>query len=216
MRSAAGDAASRIARSTVSRAAVPFWAAGAAAAILLVSTISLGAFDRAEPAPTPYAAGDEAELSLYSIAVLDAHVADEIEDQYVTAEDGETLVIVTARVENLASYPVAAVGSADRVSSRLVNAAEPLLALSGIPSTSSARVWRTDDSAGSVLLQPRVPAEVQVVWPVPEDAVADGRVMLDVYDAVEGRGQVILSSDHITWRRSALAARFTLDVAEAP
>lgn len=184
--------------------------------IALISSALLGGFDRADPAPATYAAGHEANLTLYSITVLEAHLAEEIEEQHISADDGEVLVVVGARLENLASYPVGVGRSADRVASHLLNASEPLLTLSGVTPTSSEYVWRTDESASGVILQPRVPAEVQLVWPVPTEAVADGRVTLDAYDAVESRGQVILSSDHITWRRSALAAQFTLDVAEVP
>lgn len=215
MASAARNATIGTARSAVSRASIPFWAAGGAVSIALVSTLALGGFDRAEPAPTALTAGDKADLSLYSIAVLDAQLADEIEEEYVTADAGEVLLMVTARLENHAAYPVGVEGGADRVASRLFNAGEPLLALSGITPTSSGHVWRTDDSAGGVILQPRVPAEVQLIWTVPAEAVADGQVMLDVYDAVETRGQIILSSDHVTWRRSALAAQFSLDVSES-
>lgn len=210
------ERAAGAARSAVGRSSIPFWSAGGALAILLVSVVALGGLDRAEAAPVQYDVGDEARLSLFSITVLDARLADEIEEESVSADEGEVLVVVTARMENLAEYPVGVGRAVDRVASRLVGVTEPLLSLSGVTPTSSPYVWRTDDSAGSVILQPRVPTEVQVVWPVPEDAITAGVLTLDVHDADARRGQIILSSDHITWRRADLAAQFTLDVGEAP
>jgi len=208
--------AAQLGRSAVGRASIPFWAAGIALVATLVGTLALGGFDQAQTVPERLEAGGEVRTSLYTVSVIDAHRADEIEEEYVEAEDGEVLVVLTVRLENLAPYPIGVGSSADRVSARLVNAGEPLLELSGADPASSARVWRTDDSSGGVVLQPRVPAEAQLVWAVPVESVADGQVTLDVYDAVETRGRVILSSDAITWRRSDLAAQFTLDVAETP
>lgn len=205
----------RLAESAVGAASIPFWIGGALLAVLLVVTVAVGGLNRAEPSPVQLPVGDELRLPLYAVTVLDAHLADEIEDEFVTADDGETLVIVTLRLENLASYPVGVGGSVDRVQSRLFSVGEPLIALSGVDPSSTTYAWRTDDSAGGVVLQPRVPTEVQLVWPVSADAVTGREATLDVYDADETRGQVILSSDHITWRRSDLMAQITLDVTES-
>lgn len=208
------DSSTRLVRSAVSTASIPFWTGGALLATLLVVTVAVGGLNRAEPSPRQLAVGEELRLPLYAITALDARLADEVEEEFVTADDGETLVIVTLRLENLAPYPIGVGRSADRVQSRLFSVSEPLIALSGLEPTSSTYAWRIDGSAGGVVLQPRVPTDVQLVWPVPTDAVADGAVTLDVFDGDETRGQVILSSDHITWRRSDLAAQIPLDVME--
>ncbi len=215
MTDAVRGSSTRLARSAVSATSIPFWTGGALLATLLVATISLGGLNRAEPSPAQLPAGDELRLPLYAITVIDAYLTDEVEEEFVTAEDGEVLVIVTARLENLAPYPVGVGRSADRVQSRLFSVSEPLIALSGVDPASSTYAWRTDDSTGGVVLQPRVPTEVQLVWPVSADVATGGTVTLDVFDADETRGQVILSSDNITWRRSDLAAQVTLDVTEA-
>lgn len=204
------------ARSAVGRSSIPYWATGGAVAVLLVSIVALGGLDRVEAAPLQYDVGDEARLPLFSVSVLDAHLADEIEEERVSADEGEVLVVLTARMENFAEYPIGVGRTVDRVESRLVGVTEPLFTLSGITPTGSSYVWRTDGSAGSVVLQPRVPAEVQVVWPVSEDAVHDGALVLDVYDAATRRGRIILSSDHVTWHRSDLAAQFDLGIGGTP
>lgn len=202
-------------RAATGRVAIPFWIGGGILAALIVTVIAFGGLNPATSAAPQLAAGDEATTPLYTASVLDAHLTDEIEDEHVSAEDGDVLVVVTMRLENLADYPVGVGRSADRAESRLLNVAEPLLELSGITQTASASAWRTDDSIGGVVLQPRVPVEVQLVWPVPAAAVASGALTVDVYDADETRGQVILSSDNITWRRAGLAAQFAIDVKEA-
>ncbi|MGO1506884.1 MAG: hypothetical protein ACTHZW_06140 [Microbacteriaceae bacterium] len=210
-----GQMAGSARRAATSRAAIPLWIGGGLLVALVVAVIALGGLNPATSSAAQLVAGDEATTPLYTASVLDAHVTDEIEDEHVAAEDGDVLVVVTMRLENLADYPVGVGRSADRAESRLLNVAEPLLELSGITQTASARAWRTDDSIGGVILQPRVPVEMQLVWPVPAAAVASGTVTVDVYDADETRGQVILSSDNITWRRAGLAAQFEIDVEEA-
>ena len=205
----------RVARSAVSRASIPFWIGGALLAALLIVTVSLGGFNRADASPAQLPVGEELHLPLYSIAVLDAHLTDEIEDEFVSADDGETLVVTTVLLENHAPYPVGVGNAVDGVQSRLFTMRDSLIDLAGVELSSTPYAWRTDDSAGGVILQPRVPTEVQLVWPVPADAVSDGKVTFDVYDADETRGQVILDSRNITWRRSDLAAQITLDATEA-
>lgn len=208
----ARSATARIARTAVSPASAPIWASGGVLVIALTALIALGGLNQAVPAPALLSTGDEERMSLYSVSVLDAYLTDEVEEKYVSAEPGETLVVVTMRLENLAGYPISIGGATDRVASRLINTTEPLLTVSGFDTAGNSQAWRTDGSGGTVQLQPRVPAEVQIAWPVPSDAVTSGTITLDVYDAQQTQGKVILSADHITWRRTTLAAQFTIDV----
>lgn len=202
-------------RAAISRRAVPAWVVAGAITVLLVTAIASGALETDEVAPTPLGAGEEVRMPLYSVTLLDAQLTDEVEEQSLSADPGETLVLVSMRLENLSDQPIGVGRSADKIASRLIHVETSLLSLSGVPSAESTDVWRDDGSAGSIILQPGVPSEVTIAWIAPEDAFSDGTVGLDVYDAVETRGQVILSADQISWRRGELAARITVDTEES-
>ncbi|GAB3595754.1 hypothetical protein [Microbacterium tumbae] len=206
----ASSAVSSALRTLFSRRALPAWITIAAMAACLTVLVVTGGLDETESVPEPVALGTEVRLSTYAVTVLDVEFADAVEEEFLEADPGETLLVVTMRMENLSDRAVGVDNAADRISSRLVNVAEPLLALSGAEPTSSAAVWRDDGSAGSVILQPSVPAEVRIAWPVSEADVAEEGVQLDVYDAVAQSGQIILASDVVTWRRAGLVARIDL------
>lgn len=206
---------SRTVRSAISPAIRPVWAAAGVVAVLCTAIAAFGGLNQADVTPMQLTEGDEAHQSLYAVTVLDAELTDEVEEEFLSADSGETLVILTMRLENLSDRPVGVGRTADRVESRLINVNAPLLALSDVTSEESTRVWRVDGSAGAVILQPGVPSEVKMAWVVPEDSFTDAPVRLDVYDATESMGQVILSADAITWRRTDLAATITVDVEDA-
>jgi len=208
------NAIAHASRAAISRRAIPAWVAAAALTVLLVVVIASGGLETDEVAPTPLGAGEEVRMPLYSITVLDAQLTDEVEDQSLSADSGETLVLVSMRMENLTDRPIGVGRSADQIASRLIHVDESLLSLSAAPSADSNGVWRNDGSAGSVILQPDVPSEVTIAWTAPEDAFADGLISLDVYDAVETRGRILLSADQISWQRGDLAARITVDTEE--
>lgn len=212
------DAAAGAARTAFSRRAVPLWIAAAAVVGLLAGFIGFGGLAPASRTPAMVAAGDEARTSLYTVSVLDVELADAVESQFLEAGPGETLLLVTVRLENLSDRAVGVERSADRVESRLIVGREPMLALSGVTPTDTARSWRADESTRAVILQPGVPADVTIAWPVRDDAATaaafdEGTVRLDAYDAVEQSGQVILAASTITWRRAELRAQLDLDVA---
>lgn len=210
----ARTAVARASRAARNRRAAPAWIAGGAIAIIVVTVVASGGLDKSDVAPSPVTAGHEVRMPLYAITVLDSTLADEVEEQYLSADPGEILVLVSMRLENLTDRPIGVGRGADNVASRLINVDESLLSLSGVPSAKSVDVWRNDGSAGSVVLQPGVPSEVTIAWIAADDAFTDEVVRLDVYDAVETHGQVILSADQISWRRAGLAARITVDAAE--
>lgn len=209
---AARQAADGAARSAFAPAAVPLWAAAVAIIGLPVAFVAFGGLAPATSQPLLVPAGSEARTSLYAVTVLDAEVTDEVEGQYLEAEPGETLLVVTVRLENLSDRAVGVEGTADRVASRLLSSSAPLLELSGVTATDTARSWRSDGSLRAVVLQPGVPAEVRIAWPVADDALAEHEPHLDVYDARAQSGQVILSSSAVTWRRTELVARTPVEV----
>lgn len=205
----------RITRGAVATA--PWLISAAVVVALLAVFIGFGGLAAASRTPAAVATGEEARTSLYSVAVLDAELTDAVESQFLEAEPGETLLVVTVRLENLSDRAVGVERSADRVESRMIVGRESLLALSGITTTGTARSWRADGSTPAVILQPGVPAEVNIAWPIADDAdtaaVLDaGTVRLDVHDAVEQSGQVIISASTITWRRAELLAQLDLEV----
>lgn len=218
MAAGARDAAAGAARTVFSRSALPFWISAAAIIALLAGVIGFGGLAPASRTPAQVSAGDDARTSLYSVTVLEAELTDAVESRFLEAEPGETLLVVTVRLENLSDNAVGVERSADRVDSRLIVGREPMLELSGVTTTGEARSWRADGAQRAVILQPGVPAEVTIAWPVPDDdataaAVADGTVRLDVHDATEQAGQVILAASTVSWRRTALNAQLELEVA---
>lgn len=214
----ARDAAVGAARTVFSRRAAPFWIAAVAIVGLLAGFVGFGGLASASKTPTIVATGDEARTSLYSATVLETDLTDAVESQFLEAEPGETLLVITVRLENLSDRAVGVERSADRVESRMIVGREPMLELSGIAATGTARSWRADGGRRAVILQPGVPADVTIAWPVADDAatkdaLAEGTVRLDVYDGVEQSGQVILAASTISWRRDELSAQLELEVA---
>lgn len=199
-------------RSLFASSSAPVWIAAIAAIALILVFIAFGGLRPAESSPTLTPAGEEARTSLYAVTVLRAELADSVDEQLFEAESGDDLLIVTVRLENLTSHAVGVDQGADRVKSQLIRAQEPLLALSGVTATDDARAWRTDGTLRGVILQPGVPAEVRLVWPVPEGSFPDGIAHLDVFDARERTGQAILSASAVTWRRTELATRVAVEV----
>lgn len=191
------------------------WAAGAAVAALLIVVIATGGFARAVATPRVVAAGDEVRTGQLSVTVREAELTREVESEYLDAEDGEVLLVMTLAMENLTDDPIGVGTTADRIDTNLVNHDEPLLDLAGVEPTDSAYVWRADGSAGQVYLQPGVPAEVMIAWTIPEDAITGDTVSLDVHEAVVSTGAVILSSRVVTWRAGDIAARVAVALSEA-
>lgn len=196
---------------------VPRWVWVVAASVLLVAVIVIvtGGLARSVTEAAEVAAGDEVRTPTYAITVLDVAFTDAVESEYLEAEPGEKLLIMTARMENLADAPIGVGTTADLLKANLVNTAEPLLDLHGAEATGSATVWRADGSAGQVVLQPGVPDEVTIAWPVPDGAFSDGAVALDVHEAEVSRGAVILSSRVVTWRPDGVVARILVSASEA-
>lgn len=190
------------------------WVAAAAVAALLIVVIATGGLAQALTEPRRVDAGDEVRTGQLSITVLEAEFTREVESEYLDAEDGEVLLVVTLAMENLTDNAIGVGTTADRIDTNLVNHDEPLLDLTGVEATDNADVWRADGSAGQVYLQPGVPAEVTIAWPVPEDAMTGDTVSLDVHEAAISTGAVLLSSRVVTWRAADIAARIVVPVSE--
>ncbi|KQZ24270.1 hypothetical protein ASD43_07850 [Microbacterium sp. Root553] len=189
-------------------------AASTATAVLLVVGVT-GGFTRATVHPPELGVGDEARMSTYAITVLGAEVATEIESEYLSADPGEKLLVMTTRMENLTDAPIGVGTTADRTKANFINTAGPLLELADATATDSVSVWRADGSAGQVILQPGVPSQVTFAWTVPEEALSDGEVSLDVHEAEVRRGTVILSSNAVSWRAAEVGARITVAAEDA-
>ncbi len=209
---AAVKMAKTAARSAFTRASLPFWVGGAAVVAVLGGFVGLGGLRSADTDPDVVAAGDEVATSLYAATVLDVELADTVESQFLKAEPGETLLVVTFDLENLSERAIGIDRSADRVESGMLSSRTPLLELSGVTATGAARSWRADDSTRAVILQPGVPAEVKIAWPVSERLISEHGARLNIYDATERTGKVIVSSSTISWQRADLTAQVALEV----
>jgi hypothetical protein len=192
------------------RRAAPAWVAAGIVLVVGAVLAATGAFTTAVHEPERLTVGDEVRLSTYTVSVRDVELADAVEDQHVEADPGETLLLVTVRLENLTDRAVGVGTTADRITSRLVNATQALLALSGVDDLESARIWHDETSVRSPLLQPDVPADITLAWRIPTAALDAEDIALDVYDAKVRTGKIILSSDVVTWRRGEHVARIDL------
>ncbi len=216
MRGVAGTAsaaARRSLRGAFAPSTAPVWIAAVLVLALVIAFLSLGGLRAASRTPGAAAADQEVRTSLYAITVHDAELVDEVEEHFWKAKPDEQLLILSVRLENLTDHPVSLIGAADGVTSRLIDSSSPLLSLSDVTATDPGRAWRDDGSRGTPVLQPGVPAEIVIGWPVPRGSFADGDVRLNVQEAREVAGQIILSSSSITWRRTALVARITVGLA---
>ncbi len=198
-------------RSALDPSTAPLWIAVVVALGIALPFIAFGGLGPAQRTSAQASAGEQVRTSLYAVTILSAELVDEVEEQYLEAEPGDRLLVVTLELENLSTVPVGILQTVDGVRSRLVSSSTPLLDLSGGTASDDPAVWR-DGSLAAVVLQPRVPAEVRIAWPVPADSFPDGTAMLDVYDAEPRAGQVIQSSSAITWRRTEMAAQVSVEV----
>lgn len=190
------------------------WLAAFGAAVLVVIAVATGGFARARVDLVQVGQGDEVRTTTYAITVLDARLAQNVEEEYFEAEPGEELLVLTARMENLSDTPIGVGSTADLTKANLVNTDEPLIDLVDVTVSDRASVWRPDGSAGQVFLQPGVPSEVRIAWVVPADALSDA-VSLDIHEADVSRGAVLLSSDVVTWDPAEVAARITVPVGDS-
>jgi hypothetical protein len=214
-RSAAARAV--VARWGRSFAEVPRWiwfAAGAVAVVLVVVGL-VGGYATARTTHAEVGAGDEVRTSAYAIAVVDAEFTDAVESEFLSADAGETLLVLTTRMENLSDEAVGVATTADRTRAGFVNTDRPLLELVGVTPLEVVSVWRDDGSSGQVVLQPGVPSEVTFAFTVPDDAYVDRDVAIDVHEVEVRRGAVILSSRVVSWRPAELVARIVVPAERA-
>ncbi|GAT73651.1 transcriptional regulator, LacI family protein [Microbacterium sp. HM58-2] len=189
----------------------PAWAVAAVAVVLLVVVILTGGLEPARSSPAPARAGEEVRTPTYAVTVLDAQLTDEIEEQLLDADEGETLLVIRMLLENLSDRPIGIPSSTDRLTSNLVSPGRALLEVHGVDQSVGPTVWRDGESAGSLVLQPGVPSEVAVAWRADEDAFEGGKVTIDVHEAVVRHGAVILSASVETWNAGAVVARVTAE-----
>lgn len=198
-------------RALFSPSTAPVWIIGVVALAGVLLFIAWGGLAAAQSTARQSNAGDEVRTSLYSVSVQSAQLVDEIEEIYFTADPGEDLLVLRLTLENLTDRPAGALNAADGIASRLVGVRESLLQPSGVSAVTDVRAWRAGSTAAPVL-QPGVPTQVDVAWPVPEGSFSDGTLVLDVYEARERAGQIIVSSRDVTWRRTELAAQISVEV----
>lgn len=198
-------------RSVFSRRATPAWITLGSLIAAATVLIAVGAFDTAENEPAAVAIGEEVRLPTYAVTVLDVEVTDAVEDQFLEAEESESLVLVTLRLENLSDATISVDGTSDGISSHLVNSSSPLLDLSGVAVTGSAGYWRDVTSSRRPLLQPDVPAIVTIAWPVESADLDSDDLALEVHEADPQHGNIVVASTDVTWWQGDLVARIDLE-----
>lgn len=198
-------------RAVFSRRAVPAWMAAGALSVGVAALIGFGAFDTAQHEPAAVAIGEEVRLPTYTVTVLDVEITDAVEEQFIEADPGESLLLVTMRLENLTDATIGVATTTDRITSRLLGSATPLLTLSGVADPGIPQIWRDVGVTKDPLLQPGVPAEVTVAWRVASSELDPGTIALEVHEAVVRSGQIIISSDVVTWARGEMVALIDLE-----
>lgn len=206
------SAASDLARKTFSRSAIPTFVAVGVVAAAVGAFALAGGFNAATPSVEQVEIGTEVSLPLYSITVKDAEIVSEVEDNYMSEQDGQVIIVATVVLENLTNETIGVDRALDRIDSRLVTSGESLIDLDGIESVAPGAAWRAGGSVLSVKLQPGIPTEVMLGWYVEEADLAGGDIGINLYDATPRGGQVLISEDTVSWGRDKLIAHVDLDL----
>jgi len=141
------------------------WFAGIGTAAFLVATAAFGGLSTAAgPQVTALGPGGQHRNDQFAITVERAVLIDEFPDAGVYVEDGERVLALLIRVENVWNQPLAAYPDSSLTQS---------LEIEGLAGASPDSVARYDDATLSPSLQPGVPAQVLLAWAVEAGAFAD-------------------------------------------
>lgn len=204
--------ATSVARAAVDRSARPVWIIAGLVAVTAGAFAAAGTFGPASGSASVVAMGEEVAVPLYSVSVQDLDVVPEVEDNYMPVSEGEVILVLTVRLENLSDGTIGIDRGVDRTDSHLLAVNDPLLELSGITPSRPGVAWREDGSVDAVRLQPGVPAEVRIGWYVDESDLKEATVALNVYDAYAEGGHVLISRDSVSWWRDDLVAQIELEL----
>ena len=140
------------------------WFAGIGTVLVLVVTAGFGGLAAAEvPGPGEIEAGAEYRNDQYALTVQRAVLIDELSDAGISLEDGQRVLALVVKAENLWTEPLRAT-----LGGGLLDA----VTIDGLPRGTS--VARVDDATYAPWMQPGVPLEVVITWAVDAEEFADG------------------------------------------
>ena len=187
------------------------WFAGILTAAFLGVTAAFGGLSAVAAPPIPeLAAGDTHENAQFAITIDRAVLIDELPEAGIFLEEGsgQRVLAVVLTVENLWTEALSTgldfVGDSGIVGSVRI-------ADDGYEPAES--VARFDDATVGPWLQPGIPAELVLTWPVDADAWADGdELRLELRDFALRTGQLVVDGQY--WDDPVTAAYVTVDVAD--
>jgi hypothetical protein len=176
------------------------WFAGIGTGLLLAVTAAFGGLATAAvPSIVTIEPGAEHRNAQFALRVESAQLRDEDPDARIYLEDGERMLTVRVRVENLWTRPSTATDLSANVS------------VAGVPGEDSGTVRRVDDSTIVSFFQPNVPAEVEYRWVIGDDDLRGGDTLeVTLNDLTEYTGSFVASGTW--WTDPKPAARLTLTI----
>ncbi|WP_203136554.1 hypothetical protein [Microbacterium sp. JZ31] len=190
------------------------WVTVAATGAFLGATVAFGGLadaPAAEPEPLPvHAPGDTHTNEQFDIRVDRAVLIDELPGSGTFPVAGERVLAVTATMTNITDEPLLSTQFAGETF--VAEALPDERAGGGGPVTPS--VARLDDATTNPYLQPDVPVEVVVTWPVPADLLREGdslRVTLSDYERYDFERLGGSEDDHV-WTDPRPAAYVDLPI----
>lgn len=187
------------------------WITVTAAALFLAATAAFGGLADApvaEAAPLPQlTAGDTHTNDQFAITFERAVLLDDLSGSGTTPKEGERVLAVVVTMENVTDT---ALSTASYVPATLAVPGLPTQRVDGseMPTVSIARM---DDATIGPYLQPGVPAQLVLTWPVPADRyVAGDEVPLAISDLRWWEPELLFTGNGGQWRDPVAAARVQL------
>lgn len=181
------------------------WIAAALVVAFVAATALFGGLGPRGDDVSEVAVGTPVDTGMLEVTVDDARTTPELEDQFLSADDGETLLVARLTLVNRWNRPIAALGGEDRVSASLFAGTPPVISFD-LDDVEPPDVVRADGFTGRPILQPDVPLEVLVIWRIPVEA-APLELVVDVHDARVANGRAIIDEQSVYWEPTDVVGR---------
>lgn len=187
------------------------WVTVTLTALFLAATAAFGGLADAPAAAERelpvLASGDTHTSGQFRITLDRAVLIDELPGSGTWPEDGERVLAVTATWENITDEPL------DTSSyGPLTFAVDALPAARPDGRAVEVSVARYDDSTFSPLLQPRMPVEVVMSWPVPDELLAGDETLRVTLSDVPWFDSTFLDPENDYWDTAAAAPAAYVDL----
>jgi hypothetical protein len=179
------------------------WFTGILTGAFLVVTAAFGGLADAASAPVERLDPGETHTNdQFALTVERAVLIDELPEAGVTVEDGERVLALVISVENVWDRALPSEGSAGVAAAVRIGQLDDL---------EPASIARLDDATTAPYLQPHVPAELVMAWPVVAGALTEGDELdVTLRDLTLRTGQFVVAGDY--WDTPEIAATLTLPV----